>query len=165
MFVRYFVELPYPVATIEPVFTSAPDRWMSALARTADERGERLLTEVGLGSKNGDLPLIGKRVGVTVGAPVRTAQRTWLPIAWQAAGPSALFPVLDAELEIAPLGRQQTQLALSGSYTPPLGPVGRAIDRALLHRVAEATVKDFVDRVARALVGLSTEPSSASKQD
>jgi hypothetical protein len=31
--------------------------------------------------------------------------------------------------------------------------VGRAIDRVLLHRVAEATVKDFLDRVGRAITG------------
>ena len=39
------------------------------------------------------------------------------------------------------------QLAISARYDPPLGAVGRAIDRALLARVAEATVKDFLDRV------------------
>jgi hypothetical protein len=29
--------------------------------------------------------------------------------------------------------------------------VGRAVDRVLLHRVAEATVKDFLDRVGAAI--------------
>jgi hypothetical protein len=29
--------------------------------------------------------------------------------------------------------------------------VGQAIDRVLLHRVAEATVKDFLDRVGQAI--------------
>ena len=38
---------------------------------------------------------------------------------------------------------------MSARYVPPLGAVGRAIDRALLFRVAEATIKDFLDRVAR----------------
>jgi len=36
-------------------------------------------------------------------------------------------------------------------YQPPLGVVGRTIDRVLLHRVAEATVKDFLDRVGAAI--------------
>jgi hypothetical protein len=36
--------------------------------------------------------------------------------------------------------------------------VGRAIDRALLHRVAEATIKDFLDRVGEALAEIA--PSS-----
>jgi hypothetical protein len=34
-----------------------------------------------------------------------------------------------------------------GTYQPPLGPVGRVLDRALFGRFAEASVKDFVDRV------------------
>jgi hypothetical protein len=36
-----------------------------------------------------------------------------------------------------------------------MGPLGRAVDRALLHRVAEATLKDFLDRVAAILSELS----------
>jgi hypothetical protein len=32
-----------------------------------------------------------------------------------------------------------------------LGAIGQAIDRALLNRVAEATVKDFLDGTARKL--------------
>ena len=28
-----------------------------------------------------------------------------------------------------------------------MGAVGRVLDRAMLHRVAEATIKDFLDRV------------------
>jgi uncharacterized membrane protein len=59
--------------------------------------------------------------------------------------------VLDAELEFASLGDELTQVSLSGRYQPPLGLVGRTIDKALLSRVAEATIKDFVDRLARAL--------------
>ena len=70
---------------------------------------------------------------------------------WRATGPANLFPVLDAELEFASLGAQLTQLSLNGRYQPPLGLVGLTIDKALLSRVAEATIKDFIDRLARAL--------------
>jgi hypothetical protein len=41
---------------------------------------------------------------------------------------------------------------MSARYEPPLGPIGRIIDRSILYRVAEATLKDFLDRVAVALV-------------
>ena len=41
---------------------------------------------------------------------------------------------------------------MDARYRPPLALVGRALDRALLHRVAEATIKDFVDRVAERIV-------------
>jgi hypothetical protein len=60
--------------------------------------------------------------------------------------------VLDADLEVARLTPTITQLSISARYAPPLGAIGSAIDRALLHRVAEATVKDFMDRVAAALL-------------
>jgi hypothetical protein len=32
-----------------------------------------------------------------------------------------------------------------------MGPLGRAVDRALLHLVAEATIRDFLDRVGEAI--------------
>jgi hypothetical protein len=44
-----------------------------------------------------------------------------------------------------------TQLTLRGRYEPPLGTLGRQIDRLLLHRVAEATVRSFMRRLAESL--------------
>jgi hypothetical protein len=62
-----------------------------------------------------------------------------------------LFPELDAEIEIAPLGPEQSQLAINARYEPPFGALGRAADRAALHRIAEAVIKDFIDNVAEAV--------------
>jgi hypothetical protein len=72
---------------------------------------------------------------------------------WEPLGLDGLFPRLDADLEVGPLGQDRTQLAISARYRPPLGVLGQAIDRVLLHRVAEATVKDFLDRVGQAIAG------------
>ncbi len=119
-----------------------------SIASFADDRGQHLLAEVGFPM---DGHRVSKNVEIDVGKLVTSAARTWIPIAWRATGPSSLFPVLDAELEFASLGTDLTQLALSGRYQPPLGLVGRTIDKALLSRVAEATIKDFVDRLAHAL--------------
>ena len=44
-----------------------------------------------------------------------------------------------------------TQLAINVRYEPPLGIIGAVADRALMHRVAEATIKDFTDQVATRL--------------
>jgi len=41
---------------------------------------------------------------------------------------------------------------MSARYVPPLGALGRVIDRAVLFRVAEATIKDFLDRVREAVL-------------
>ena len=57
-----------------------------------------------------------------------------------------------ANIELGLLGEDRTQLAISARYQPPLGVVGHAIDRVLLHRVAEATLKDFLDRVGQAII-------------
>ncbi|HEY8678377.1 MAG TPA: hypothetical protein VIN39_07075 [Candidatus Dormibacteraeota bacterium] len=148
IFIRYYVELAHPMPDLERVLFRAPSSWLPDLAQSADERGQRLLTEVGFRLEG---HRIVKKVLIAVGDPVRSSARTWLPISWQATGPSGLFPVLDGDFEIATLGAQRTQLAFSARYRPPLGLIGRAVDRALLSRVAEATVKDFVDRIAERL--------------
>ncbi len=145
MFIRYYVELAHPMPHLERLLFQAPSSWLPNLAESADERGQRLLTEVGFPV---DGHRIAKRVSITIGDPVRSSARTWIPISWQATGPSGLFPVLDGDLEIATLGAERTQLAFSARYRPPLGLIGRTVDRALLSRVAEATIKDFVDRIA-----------------
>ena len=77
------------------------------------------------------------------------ATKTVVPLRWEATGSEGLFPSMDADLEIAPLGPGRTQLAMSARYMPPLGRRGHARSTArCCFRVAEATLKDFLDRVA-----------------
>jgi hypothetical protein len=148
MFVRYYVELPLPPDQVEAALLGAPADWLSALAGEAGERGDGLLAEVGVGPLG---PRLGRRVAVSVGAPLRYPAMTLLPFTWRPTSGNGLLPDLDGDIELGSLGPGRTQLALSARYRPPLGPLGRAADRVLLHRVAEATVKDFLDRVAAAL--------------
>ena len=72
---------------------------------------------------------------------------TFMPIKWRSATEEGLFPKLEGALEVATLGSARTQLAFSANYEPPLGLIGRIADRALFHRVAEATVNDFLKRI------------------
>jgi hypothetical protein len=58
---------------------------------------------------------------------------------------------MSADLEVAPLDENLTQLTLRGRYEPPLGAVGRRIDRLLMHRVAEASVRAFLGRLVSTL--------------
>lgn len=68
---------------------------------------------------------------------------------WEAIGPGGgLFPAMDANIALTAAGKQATTLTLAGSYRPPLGAV---IDRAILHRVATATIRAFLNRVADAI--------------
>jgi hypothetical protein len=62
-----------------------------------------------------------------------------------------LFPMMTAELRLTRVGDDVTQIRLSGSYAVPFGSIGQIFDDAVLHRVAESTVQNFVLRVADAL--------------
>jgi hypothetical protein len=148
MFARYFVELPIAPHVVERVLSEDPALWLPHLAEHATRRGDVLLAEVGFGE---DLR-IARSVEMQFGPAVHAERKLILPFRWSASGPGGLFPALDADLEVAALGEESTQLAISARYVPPLGKFGRLIDRAVLSRVAEATVKDFLDRVAFAIV-------------
>jgi hypothetical protein len=68
---------------------------------------------------------------------------------WEVAGAAgSLFPVLDATITICPEEEKTARLALAGSYRPPLGHLGAALDTAILHRVATATVRSLLHHVA-----------------
>jgi hypothetical protein len=148
MVARYYVELPVAPARVEAALLQDPSTWMTHLAEHANRRGDSLLAEVGFGED----VRIARTVAIEFGHNVRAGNKFVQPFRWSANGPAGMFPALDADLEVAPLGNESTQLAISARYVPPLGKLGRLIDRAVLARVAEATVKDFLDRVAAALV-------------
>jgi hypothetical protein len=84
--------------------------------------------------------------------PVRRNGETTVALRWEATGVTGdLFPVLDAQLTLAPDGAARSRLELVGSYRPPLGPAGAALDRAIMGRVAEATIRTLVERAAAVL--------------
>ena len=145
MFIRYYLELTVPFEDVERALLDEPATWVPGMALDAEAGGQRLLAEVGFdvdASRRVD-----KEVEIEIGDPYVIPSKTMLPIAWRATAAERIFPQLDADIEIAALGTGRTQLSISARYRPPLGPVGRALDKAMLHRVAEATVKDFLDRV------------------
>jgi hypothetical protein len=148
MFARYFIELPIVPQRVERALIDAPAEWLRALASEASDRGDTLLADVGFG----DRVRVARQVAIELGTPIHTAGKTVLPLRWMPTDASGLFPPLEADLEVAPLAPNRTQLAMSARYVPPLGSVGQVIDRAFLYRVAEATLKDFLDRVGHALV-------------
>ncbi len=83
-----------------------------------------------------------------------------LTLRWEATGPGGgLFPALDADITLAPAGEQATRLTLAGAYRPPLAGLGAGLDRAILHRVATATIRSLLSRVAEAFA----EPDGAAE--
>jgi hypothetical protein len=109
--------------------------------------------------ETGDLARVGG-AGVSKLVRVQARELSWtdrsagLAIRWEATGPGdGLFPVLDADIRLAPAGPDTTQLTMAGAYRPPLGPLGEVLDRAILHRVAAATIRGFLAQVAARIMG------------
>ncbi len=85
----------------------------------------------------------------TTGA--RSTPRTRLQVAWAAASSPGLFPLMKAEMAIYPLTGTETQIDFFGRYEPPMGWLGSAVDAVAGHKIAEASVHRFVNRVAEYL--------------
>ncbi|MEO8743906.1 MAG: hypothetical protein ABI334_04975 [Candidatus Dormiibacterota bacterium] len=148
MFLRSFVVVARPSAEVEAEIAAGAENWLPDMARGANGDGEKLLSELGfdIGARR-----IARQIEVEIGAPRVAAGLMFRPIRWHAATEAGLFPTLDGELEIAALGSTRTQLGLSANYEPPLGLFGKIADRALFHRAAEVTVKDFLERIGNRL--------------
>ena len=97
---------------------------------------------------------VSKLVRVQVRELSWTDTTAGLALRWEATGPGGrLFPVLDADLKLAPTEDWGTLLTMAGAYRPPLGSLGEALDRAILGRVARATIRAFLARVAAQIAG------------
>ena len=83
---------------------------------------------------------------MSIGSPV-----TRVTLGWKAARGTSLFPQMEAVLSAWPLSAQETQIEIDGTYTPPLGAIGQALDALLLHRFAEAAVHRFLEDVVEQL--------------
>ncbi len=148
LFVHSSAQIDRPFEVVEDLFLASPSVWFPSVVESAYEEGELVFrAKVGVGRS----PIFGKMVSVIVGDPLTRPGRTVLPLRVEAVGASGLFPQLDADLEIVELGSNSTKLTLKGSYRPPLGAAGVLLDRALLHRVAEAVVKRLVEGVGEML--------------
>ncbi len=163
MFVRYYTELSHPAVDVEQALVkNGLQRWLQRVIEEGSTAEGQLLAQVGF-------DVAGRRVAkrglVTISDPVRRGSTLVVPIEWKAAEHTHLFPSVEADLEIASLGSTLTQVSLSALYEPPFGAIGSALDRALLHRVAEAVVRDTTERIAEVLKaelssGAASSPSA-----
>src|SRR5215467_363613 len=104
MFARYFVELPIAQDRVETALAQDPATWMTHLAEHANRRGDALLAEVGFG----ETLRIARTVEIQFASEVRAGNKAIFPFRWSASGPGGMFPALDADLEVAPLGAGTT---------------------------------------------------------
>jgi len=148
MFVSYLSQVSVPFETaverLEPILGE-----LGGWAHEAYRNGEELRARIGVGKT---APVIAKTVVLETAPPERGPDVFIIPVAWRATGAPILFPMMRADLQLQLVSKESTQIRLSGSYTVPLGSIGQIFDDALLHRVAEATIENFVNRIAEALV-------------
>jgi hypothetical protein len=144
IFVQDFIDVPLPLASVRGQFSNT-ERWLAVLASEAEEDGEALRLQIGPTWAGG---LVTREVEVTLGPTHERGESLVVPLVWKATGLTGVFPMLNGDLELAPLGSLRCRLTLAATYLPPFGEMGRALDHALLHRVAQSTVRSFLARVA-----------------
>jgi hypothetical protein len=131
-----------PLELLQRATSSAAER-ASSLA--ASLRAEAAGIEVGVEVRI-HIHALREEEGVAGLSPV-----TRISLGWEAARTPALFPVMSAELSAWPLSSSETQLEIEGTYRPPLGAVGRAVDAAVGNRIAEASVHRLLEDVVEQL--------------
>lgn len=158
IFIEDFIDVPLSLGTIQGRFARA-DEWLTTMASAAEEDGETLRLRIGPSWVGGR---VSREVAVTLGPQRERGNARVVPLVWGATELPTMFPVLSGDLELAPLDARQCRLTLTASYLPPFGDFGRALDRALLHRVSQSTVRSFLTRVANNLEeGGGSEPVSS----
>lgn len=147
IFIEDFIDVDRPFSALQERF-SGDGKWLAPLATEATREGESLRMRIG---PVWAAHVVTHEVHVTLWPPrerdsslVRSL--TWVPSGWQ-----SLFPLLDGDIELAPIDSMWCRLSLAVAYTPPLGGFGARVDRALFHRVAESTVRSFLTQAATIL--------------
>jgi hypothetical protein len=139
MFVRHSVHIDQPVAACTEALMSGPRKWFPRLS------GKNVGS---VGVHIAGVP-VRKRVVVSVGEPVRTATWTVIPLDWKATFPEQLFPSMTGRIELAPVDKDVSRLTVSGMYEPPLGKLGKQLDETVMQGIADATVKELAEAIAK----------------
>jgi hypothetical protein len=151
--IRAFDYVNFPYERVRSVLTTDALAVFHAATRAATGRTHTLASAL-------RVEIGGIEFGKEIELAVREKQQkgkekggpmTRLEVDWKAARTPGLFPLMKAELAIYPLTATETQLDFSGHYEPPLGWLGTAVDAAVGHRIAEASVHRFVAEVAQYL--------------
>ncbi len=152
--IRCYDYVNHPYERVRAALEKGAAEVFQAATRAASARAHSVATALRVNLAGIE---VGADVVITVGAMTdmpkvsKLGAGARLPLAWQAAKSPRLFPVMHAELSLYPLSGAETQLDFLGSYEPPLGIVGGAIDALVGHRLAEASVHRLVADVAQHL--------------
>jgi hypothetical protein len=134
MHVQHSVHIQRPVKQVSDALLSSPSKWFPK----------------SVGVHVAGIP-VRKKVSVEFGDPVQTSTWAVIPISWQPTFGRKLLPVMNGKIDVSPVSTDETRLTVSGMYEPPLGRLGEQLDEALMHNVAEGTVKELAELIAQRL--------------
>lgn len=137
---------------VEVLLAATTDEWVSQIFHRALEDEDLVKVRLSAGQKKH----VSKNAWLQLGSPREMITGVDIPIRIQGTRLPSLFPTLEGEIELAPMGDELTQITLRGNYKPPLAAVGRVGNKVLLHRVAEASIKRFLDDLATSLESART---------
>jgi hypothetical protein len=148
--VRAFEYVNQPYEAVRDVIRADAAALFGTASRAAEARTGQLVASLSVDVKGLE---ITKEITVRIGAireeaGARLSRVTHVELEWEAKGSPGLFPIMKADLSIYPLSATETQIDLGGSYEPPMGLFGGALDAVVGHRIAEASVHRFVEAVA-----------------
>jgi hypothetical protein len=141
MFVRHSVHVDQPIAAVSRLLADSAHSWFPGL------KDENVSV---VGPRIAGIP-VRKKVTLKVGEAVTGGSWAEVPLTWKATFAKPLFPVMDGKVELAPVDARVTRLTVSGMYEPPLGRLGKRLDEAVMHNVAQATVKELAESIAKRL--------------
>lgn len=106
---------------------------------------------------------VARTVTVTLG-DLRQLDRhaVAVPIRWEATEHPRRFPTMDGLVEFSALSHRpaQSQLALVGTVTPPLGALGSVGEAAGGTELGDGVLEALLERMADRLVDLVSEPAA-----
>lgn len=121
-----------------------PANWMPGMYESATGK----ITALEAGSPFGRLARYAR---IQVAAAQIEEDEVVVPVTWHSLESEALFPTFEGRLRLYRVPDGTSRLELDGHYSPPGGALGRAADAAAMYGVAQATVEDFVERIAAVL--------------
>lgn len=142
MFAWHRLELGLPFEQVASTINRSPAAWIPDFVQ---EPGGRVLCTIALSAR------LVRRAELGLGRVESGDGWLTVPVSFRAAEADVLFPSFAGEVQAARLPGDRTELALVGTYQPPLGPVGELVDHAVLHRVAGKALAGFVARAGEML--------------
>lgn len=147
VFVQHSVHIDSPVEAVSASLAAGPGKWLPRF--DGPEHANVGPQIAGLGFR--------KKVVIEIGEPLIAGDWITVPVTWQATFIKGLFPVMTGKVELVPVDPHTTRLTVSGMYQPPLGGLGKQLDDALMHKVAEATVRDLAESIAMRIEAVASD--------